>query len=198
MKFLRNSHAHFDHSGGQAKLKTDTGAIVVSSEGDRLALEKGIYPGSENVAALKFPPVRVDRIILDGDQITLGGVTMTAHITPGHTKGCTSWSWPVTDQGVTHTAIDFCSASVAANRLAPNPQYPGIVEDYRKTFAKVKTIKADVFLAPHAEFFGLAAKRDRIVEGKPNPFIDPAAFHAFVAGQETAFEATLARQQAAK
>jgi metallo-beta-lactamase class B len=198
VKILLNSHAHFDHSGGLAKVKADTGARLIASEGDRYALEKGVYPGSEDVAAMGAPPVVVDEIVADGGTVSLGGVTLTAHITPGHTQGCTTWTWPVTDaRGGEHTAVNFCSASVAANRLAPDPQYPGIVEDYRTTFAKVKTFDGDVFLAPHGEFFRLAEKRALINEDGDNPFVEPGAFHAFVAGQERAFEAELARQQEA-
>lgn len=196
VKILLNTHAHYDHSGGMAKLKADTGAIVISSAGDRFALEHGVYPGWEDRRNLDFPPVVVDSVIPDGGQVKLGGVVLTAHVTPGHTAGCTTWTWPVTDvDGKTHTAVDFCSASVAANRLAPNPQYPGIVADYRSTFEKVKTFDGDVYLSTHAEFFGMPQKRAKMAEGGPNPFIAPGAFHAFVALQQKAFEEELARQQ---
>ncbi len=198
IKILLNSHGHFDHSGGLAKLKADTHARLVSSEGERYALEKGVYPGSESSKGLSFPPVAVDQIVADGGKIALGGVTFTAHITPGHTKGCTTWTWPVKDKdGSNHNVVVFCSASVAANRLAPNPQYLGIVEDYRATFAKVKTFDGDVFLAPHSEFYDMAGKREKLDRPGANPFIAPGAFHAFVAGQEAAFNTTLAQQQQA-
>jgi metallo-beta-lactamase class B len=197
IKYLLNTHSHFDHSGGLAKLKADSGATFVASQGDRYALENGVYEGSENQASLKFPAIKVDRVIADGGKLTLGGVTLTANITPGHTKGCTTWTWQVREAGKTLNVVDFCSASVAANRLAPNPQYPGIVEDYRKTFARAKSIKGDVFLAAHGDFFDLAGKKARVGPGKPNPFIDPTGFASFVARQEQGFNAELARQQAA-
>jgi len=203
VKILLNSHAHFDHSGGLAKVKADTGAQLMASEGDREALEKGVYVGSENIHAMDFPAVKVDRVVGDGDKVELGGVTLTAVMTPGHSKGCTGYLLPVKDAGVAHTAFFFCSASVAANRLAansqyPGPQYPGIVADYRRTFAKLKTIKADVYLAPHAEFFDLDGKRARIAPGKPNPFIDDGELARAIPPFEKAFDAALAAQEAKK
>jgi metallo-beta-lactamase class B len=198
VKILLNSHAHFDHSGGLAKLKADTGATLMAGAGDRYALEKGVYAGSEDVRAYDSPPVKVDRVLNDGDKVTLGDVTLTARLTPGHTAGCTSYLLPLTADGKPHTAFFFCSASVAANRLAPNPQYPGIVADYRKTFALLKTINADVYLAPHAEFFDLEGKRAQMAPGKPNPFVKPGELQHAVGQFETAFDASLAKQEAAK
>jgi metallo-beta-lactamase class B len=198
VKILLNSHAHFDHSGGLAKLKVDTGAQMVASAGDKDALEEGVYPGWEQNHALDFPPVKVDRVIGDGDKVTLGSVTLTARILPGHTAGATAYLMPVTEAGVRHEVIFFPSASVAANRLAPNPQYPGIVADYRKTFARLKTIDADVYLAPHAEFFDLQSKRAAMGPGKPNPFVKPGEFQAAVATFEKDFDAALAKQETAK
>ncbi len=198
VKILLNSHAHFDHSGGLARLKADTGALLAASEGDREALERGVYIGSEDIHAMDFPAVKVDRVLHDGDKVELGGVALTTVITPGHTKGCTDYLLPVQDSGVAHTAFFFCSASVAANRLAPHPQYPGIVDDYRKTFARLKTIKADVYLAPHAEFFDLDAKRARMAPGKPNPFIDKGELARAIPPFEKAFDAALAAQEGRK
>ena len=193
VKILLNSHAHFDHAGGLAKLKADTGAILVASAGDRPALEHGVYPGWESRRDFDFPPVKVDRVIGDGESVVLGGVQLTAVLTPGHSAGCTSYSMTVHDKGVAHQVLFFCSASVAANRLAPDPQYPGIVQDYRRTFAKLKAIKADILLAPHAEFFDLAARRARL--GAPtNPFIDPAALPRLTAAMEAEFNRQLAIQ----
>ncbi len=196
IKILLNSHAHFDHSGGLAKLKADSGAALYASAGDKDALEKGDYPGWEEKTEFNFPPVKVDRVLKDGDKVSLGGVDLTAVATPGHSAGCTSYLLPVTDAGVKHTAFFFCSASVAANRLAPNPQYPDIVADYRRTFARLKTIDADVFLAPHAEMFGLLAKRAALKPGQPNPFVKPGEVHTVAGAFEKAFDASLAKQEA--
>jgi metallo-beta-lactamase class B len=196
VKIVLNTHAHFDHSGGIAAVKRSTGARLFASAGDREALERGVYIGSEDRTEFNAPPVKVDSIIPDGGTVTLGGVTLTANITPGHTAGCTSWTMPVTSDGQRHSAIFFCSASVAANRLAPRPQYPGIVNDYRRTFAKFRTIDADVFFAAHSELFDLQAKRARLSSGGPNPFIDAGALRRTVAMFEADFEKELARQQA--
>lgn len=200
VKVLLNTHAHFDHAGGLADLKRDTGAKLAASAGDRLALETGKYIGSEDVTAFDFAPVKVDRVLRDGDQVTLGGETLTAHVTPGHTAGCTTWTFPVAIGGQRHEAVLYCSTSVAANRLvsrSKGPQYPGIAADYETSFAKLRTLKADVFLAPHAEQFGMPAKRAKLAAGGPNPFIDPGMLPATIAASEAAFRQDLAKQQEA-
>ncbi len=194
VKILLNTHAHFDHAGGLAALRRNTQARLFSSAGDRDALERGVYAGAEDRQAWRFPPVAVDSVIADGGTVTLGGVTLTANITPGHTAGCTSWTLPVMADGARHTAIFFCSASVAANRLAPNPQYPGIVADYRRTFERLRAMDADVFFAAHTELFDLNGKRQRLRDGAPNPFIDRTALKTLAATLSTEFEAELARQ----
>ena len=200
VKVLLNTHAHFDHTGGLAELKRDTGAKMAASAGDKAALETGTYTGSEEVTAFNFAPVNVDRVLKDGDTVRLGGAVLTANVTPGHTAGCTTWTFPVTVDGVLRQALIYCSTSVAANRLvskARGPQYPGIVENYRKTFARLKTMKADIFLAPHAEQFDLAEKRAKLAAGGPNPFIDPGELARAVAQSEVDFNRDLARQEAA-
>ncbi len=193
-KILLNSHAHLDHSGGLAELKSITGAQLVASEGDQSALEGGFYLGSEDDTALNAPPVTVDRIIAEGEQVTLGGITLTAHITPGHTRGCTSWMMDVAQGGASYQTLFFCSATVAANRLIGPPQYEGIVDDYRMTFALTRDWTPDVFLANHAEFFGMAEKREKQLAGDPAAFVDREAFGLYMSRLETAFETALQAQ----
>lgn len=196
VKFLLNTHAHMDHAGGLARLQRDSGAVMVASEADRAALEAGRV-GYGPSADWAFPPVRVDRIITDGETLTLGGVTLTALVTAGHTRGCTSWSMDVRGaDGAPHRAFFHCSATVAGNSLVP-PAYPGIVENYRETFARVRGIEADVFLPNHDTFFDLAAKRDRQRAGDANAFVDAGALERFNAELEANFEAELARQTSA-
>ena len=143
---------------------------------------------------MKAPPVAVDRIIAEGEQLTLGDVTLTAHITPGHSRGCTTWTMPVVQDGKSYQALFFCSATVAANRLIGPPQYEGIVADYRKTFAMARDWKPDIFLANHPEFAGLAKKRARQQAGDPLAFVDREGFPAMMAKLEQAFEAALQKQ----
>lgn len=197
IKYLLNTHAHFDHAGGFAEMKKDTGAQMVSSAADKPLLEGGYYPGQENDAELKFPPVKVDRVVGQGDKVTIGKVTLIAHMTPGHSPGCTTWTTVTREKRWNHTVVFFCSATVAANRLVGNVTHPGIVDDYRKTFQVAKGIIADVFLAPHPEMFKMDDKRPLIGKYGVNPFIKAGEFHAFVREAEKAFNEGLAKQQAA-
>lgn len=207
IKYLLNTHAHFDHTGGFAELKKDTGAQMIASAADKPLLEGGYYPGQENEAVLKFPPVTVDRIVGQGDKITIPDpvgkgrakrdLTLVAHMTPGHSPGCTSWTTVTREKKWNHTVVFFCSATVALNRLAGNPTYPGIVDDYKKTFAISKGIIADVFLAPHPEMFKMEEKRPNIGKFGVNPFIKAGEFHAFVRDAEKAFDDGLGKQKAA-
>jgi metallo-beta-lactamase class B len=200
VKILLNSHAHFDHSGGLAKLKQDTGATLAAMEGDVSALEGGFYLGSEDSKTMGAPPVKVDRVLKDGDTVKVGDFTLTAHLTPGHSRGCTSWGATLGEGGKWYEALVFCSATVAANRITPPLQYEGIVEDYRKTFVKTKEMKVDIPLAPHPEFFQLLQKSAK-AKADPkgtNPFIDPGAFQALMSKLESDFERTLKERSAAK
>ena len=194
VKILLNSHAHLDHSGGLAELKELTGATLLASEGDRSALEGGFYLGSEDDASMGAPPVKVDRIIADGETVTLGHVTLTAHLTPGHTRGCTSWTMDAHQGRKPYKTLFFCSASVAANRLVGPPQYPGIAADYRKTFAITRDWKPDIFLSNHPEFFGMAEKQEKLAAGDPLAFVDDSGFPRFIGKMELWFEAALEKQ----
>ena len=144
-----------------------------------------------------FPPVKVDRTVREGDTVTLGDVKITARETPGHSPGCTSWEFSVKDGDATRSVLIFCSGTVALNRLVTNPTYPGIVADYRKTFARAKDMKVDVLLAPHPEMYKMQEKRAKLADGAPNPFVNPGEFNAYAATLEKAFEEGLAKQTAA-
>ncbi len=196
IKYLINTHAHMDHTGGLAQIKNDSGGQLISGEKDKPLLEGGYYPG-QNDEFLKFPPVKVDRVVHEGDTVTLGNITLTAHETPGHTPGCTSWTTTAKDGDATRSVIFFCSATVALNKLVTNPTYPGIIDDYKKTFAWSKAIHPDVLLAPHPEMYDMPGKRAKIADGAPNPFVRPGEFNAFCDDLDKQFVASLEKENAA-
>jgi metallo-beta-lactamase class B len=197
VKYLLNSHAHVDHAGGLAGLQRATGARLIASAADRPILEAGriAFGPSKD---MPFPAIRVNRIIGDGGKVALGGVTLTAHLMPGHTPGCTSWSMKVKGaDGATHTALFHCSATVAGQTLVPE-SWPGMIAAYRHTFAKGRAIRADIFLANHDNFFDLHEKRQRQLAGDANAFVDARALEEFSIAMEKAFDTELAKQQAAR
>ncbi len=188
VKFLLNTHAHFDHAGGLAALHRATGAPLAVSAPDAAVISSG---------AASLPAVPVARILADGDSLTLGALTLTAHLTPGHTKGCTTWTLPVPSGGSVLHVLFFCSASVVAP-LVHNAAYPSIADDYRRTFAAARLLPCDVFLAPHPFQFQMEEKLARRAPGAPNPFIDPAEFPRYLAQAQADFERELKAQSAAR
>lgn len=197
IKILLNSHAHMDHSGGLAELKALSGAQMIASEGDRSALEGGFYLGSEDDTRLNAPPIKVNVGFSDDFTLEHGGVALTAKLTPGHSRGCTSWMMDVEQGGETRQVLFFCSATVAANRLVGPPQYEGIVDDYRRTFAITKDWQPDIFLSNHPEFFGMKEKRAAQKAGDPLAFVDREGFPAMMIRLEAAFKAALQKQKGA-
>lgn len=196
VKYLLNTHGHYDHAAGLAGLKRASGAVMVSSVADRRYLEAGRVDHGPTMDA-PFPPVRVDRTVGDGDAITLGGTTLTAHLTPGHSPGCTSWSLMARDsRGIPRKVFLHCSASLGGQSLIP-PAYPGMADNYRASFAKVRGMQADVFLANHDIFFGLHDKRARQLAGDRDAFVDPSELQRFNTAMEKGFLKALAEQQAA-
>ncbi len=187
VKYLLNSHAHYDHCGGLADLKKHSGAQMIASKLDAAVLNTG------NGQFAAFLAVHVDRVIGDNQTVKLGGVTLTAHLTPGHTKGCTTWTMPVMESGKTYQVVFYCSTSVV-DKLVNNPAYPNIVSDYEHCFAELRKMPAYVFLAPHAQFFDLDEKRKQLEAGKRDAFIDPAAMSKFVDESERDFRAELAKE----
>jgi metallo-beta-lactamase class B len=197
IKYILNTHAHFDHTGGFAEIKKDTGAQLVAGLRDKSLLETGTYPGDEQNTDIGFPPVKVDRTVTEGDKVTLGDTTLTAHATPGHSPGCTSWEMTVKDGPTDRQVLFFCSGTVALNRLVGNPTHAGIVEDYKSTYASIKAMKIDVLLGPHPEVYNMQAKRAQMKDGAPNPFVNPGELPAYAATLEADFDKALAKQTAA-
>ena len=190
VKILLNSHEHLDHAGGLAELKKSTGAQLVAMEAEVSTLASGS----------SFPAVTPDRVIHDGDTVMLGGATLTAHLTPGHTRGCTTWSMVTEDAGKSYNVVFVGSASVLPNyKLIDRPgdpaTYPGIEADYEKTFRVLKSLPCDVFLAAHGSFYSLAEKRKVMLTNPPqNPFVDPWGYRAYINRAEAAFQAELQRE----
>ncbi len=161
IKILLNSHAHYDHAGALAQLKRDTGAKLLASAGDRPALEKGVHVAESAYGAFTFPPVKVDGVLVDGQPVRLGTISLTPVITPGHTPGCTGWATTVTEGGRALHVFFPCSATVAGNKLIGNRTYPGIVGDYRRTFRRLRQVRADVILTPHPEWADVLGRERR-------------------------------------
>ncbi|MEW6643065.1 MAG: subclass B3 metallo-beta-lactamase [Pseudomonadota bacterium] len=198
VKIILNNHAHIDHAGAMAQIKRDSGAAVYASAADRSALEHGRHEGDSEYAHLTFPPVAVDRVIADGETLTLGDIRLTATLTPGHTKGCTTFAMPVIDGGRTLQVVFPCSITVAGNVLVGNKSYPGIAADFENSFAKLAAMKADVVLTGHpeaADVFGRAAK---LKAGDKDAFVDPALLGRLVGKAKADFAKTLKKEQAEK
>lgn len=195
VKILLNTHAHIDHAGGLAQLKADTKAKLYAAKGDEEGLEKGVHVGDSEYGGASFPSVKVDRTIKDLQVVKLGEVAITAHITPGHTRGCTTWTLPVVERDRPLNVTFYCSTSVAGNVLLGNRAYPQILADYETSFAKLRAIPTDVFLPNHPEFADLAGKRRRQMRGEPTPFVDPAEMGRFIDASQAAFDQELAKQE---
>jgi metallo-beta-lactamase class B len=192
VKRLISDHAHDDHVGALAKIKQDTGAEFFASAGDRWALEHGRVRGDTNYKPKPFAPIKVDRVVRDGEAIQLGDVTLTAHLTPGHTPGCTSWSTTVQDQSRHLNVLFLCSITVAGNILIGNHAYPEIASDYRATFRRLKTMQADVVLPSHPDLADVLEREARREAGEADAFIDAQALPSLVAHFSVAFETALA------
>lgn len=188
VKYLLNTHAHFDHAGGLAELKRRSGAIMVASAGDAAALRAG---GPE------MPAVEVGRVIEDGGTVSLGGTTLTANVTPGHTKGCTTWTATTKEGERTYRVVVNCSITVV-ERLVGNTAYPGIVSDFERTFTRFRQLQGDVFLSSHPSAFRMEEKLKTKRAGAPNPFVNPEELARFVDDAERAFRAELKKQQTSR
>jgi len=197
IKWLLNSHAHFDHAAGLARLKRDSGAKLAVMDADARAIATGRPPSVVNYGLVTFPAALVDRVLHDGDTVTLGGITLTAVKTPGHTAGCTTWTMPVSDGKRTLNVMFPCSLTVAGNDLVDNPGYRGIVDDFRRSFARLASMQADVLLPAHPDQIGLLSRRDEAKRGNADAFVKPADLQNVVAGARRAFDAELERQRGA-
>lgn len=186
-KILLISHAHSDHDEGVGLIKGETGARLMVMDADAPAVES-TTPGR--------PGAHVDRLLHDGDTVELGGSRLTAYLTPGHTKGCTTWTMQVHEGARTLNAVIIGSPNVNPGYvLVGNKDYPQIAQDYVKTFKVLKGLPCDLFLGAHGAYFGMKAKYEKAKAGEANPLIDPEGYKAYVSEREATFEKEWKRQQ---
>ena len=199
-KILLISHAHWDHCAGSAAVKELTGAKYMVMDADVPEIQAGgkgnfLYGDSPTS---RYQPTKVDRILHDGDEVQLGGTVLVAHLTPGHTKGTTTWTMKIVDAGKTYNVVIVGSPNVNAGyKLVNNALYPQIASDYERMFRVLKSLPCDIFLGAHGSYYGMEAKYARMKEGGPNPFIDPEGYKSYVAEREETFRAEWAKQKAA-
>ncbi len=186
IKIVLGSHAHNDHQEGDALIKQLTGAQVMAMEQDVPALQN-MKPGG------KVHPI--DRVLHDKDTIQLGGVNLTALLTPGHTKGCTTFTMKAQEAGKAYDVVIGCGYGAGGRALVDNKEYPEVIEDYARTYKVARTLHADVFLGSHGHHYGLMEKLSR--RGKDsNPFIDAATLPKHVQAYEKEYQQELAKQRA--
>jgi metallo-beta-lactamase class B len=200
IKILLISHAHWDHDAGSAEVKKLTGAKYMVMDADVPVIESG---GRKDFHYGKspddwYPPTKVDRVLHDGSEVRLGGTVLVAHLTPGHTKGCTTWTMKVGDGGKTYNVVIVGSPNLNPGcNLVNDPAYPHIAEDYKKTFRVLKSLPCDIFLGAHGSYYGMLAKYARLKQDGAKAFVDPEGYKAYVADREQAFRAELAKQSKA-
>jgi metallo-beta-lactamase class B len=200
VKILLISHAHWDHDAGSAEVKKLTGAQYMVMGADVPVIESGGKADFQygNNAGMLYPPTKVDRVLHDGDEVRLGDAVLTAHLTPGHTKGCTTWTLKVHDAGKSYDVVIVGSPNVNPGfKLVNNPQYPNIAADYEKTFRVLKQLPCDIFLGAHGSYYNMEEKFPKLKNGGANPFVDPEGYRSFVSEKEQAFKSELEKQSAA-
>ena len=199
IKILLISHSHDDHDAGSAEVKRLTGARYMVMDGDVAVVESG---GAKDFAYPKnlYPVTKVDRVLHDGDEVRLGDAVLVAHKTPGHTRGCTTWTMRAMIDGKPRDVVIVGSWNVNPGfRLVDQPgkpaSYPGIAADYEHTFVVLKKLPCDVFLGAHGAYFDMLEKLDRMKADGESVWIDPDGYRAAVTERELAFKEELKRQQ---
>jgi metallo-beta-lactamase class B len=198
IKVLLNSQAHYDHTGGLRAIRELSGGRMMAGARDRELLERGGRGDFAFGDRLLFPEVPVDRGLEDGDEISLGGITLLVRLTPGHTQGTTTYLTTVEENGRRYQVVFAGSLSVNPGvRLANPPSYEGIAEDYRRSIDLLEVQEPDVFLAAHGGAFGLRDKAERLRKGlTPNPFIESARYRIWLEQAKAAYQKRLAGDRA--
>ncbi len=197
IKILLISHAHYDHCAGSAMIKRLTGAKYMVMEGDVDVVESGGKSDFQygNDPESLYPGTKVDRVLRDGDEVKLGDTILTARLTPGHTKGCTTWTMKVNDGSKPRDVVIVGSPNVNPGyKLVGSTVYPRMAEDFERTFKVLKSLSCDYFLGAHGSYFDLETKYPQFKTGKPAAFIDPASYRNYVTEREQAFRRELRKQ----
>ena len=198
VKILLISHAHWDHNAGSAMIKKLTGAKYMVMDADVDVVESGGKSDFQygNDPNSLYPPTKVDRVLRDGDEVKLGNALLTARLTPGHTKGCTTWTMKVKDGEKTRDVVIVGSPNVNPGyKLVGNAVYPRMAEDFERTFQVLKSLSCDYFLGAHGSYFDMETKYAQLKAGKTAAFIDPEGYKNYVADRERAFRSELAKQK---
>jgi metallo-beta-lactamase class B len=196
VKLLLNSHAHYDHCGAFAEVRRRTGARILASDADAEQMKRGGLGDFAYGDDYHFEAFTPDGRVQDGERVQLGDVSLLATLTPGHTRGCTTWSTRIEDGGTARDVVFLCGLVVSPFKLTNNPVYPAVAEDERRSIARVRALKADVFLAAHGFWFDLTGKAKRLARSRvPNPFIDPGALGRHLAEVEKDLDEALAAQE---
>jgi len=194
VKYILASHAHSDHVAGHALLKKITGAKVLVMEGDDKVIASG-GKGQYLYTKSRWKPCKVDKVLKDKDVVKIGSLKLIARKTPGHTPGCTTWTWPLKAGTKTHNVVIIGSPNVNPGyQLVNNKAYPKIAKDFAQTFKVLKGLKCELFLGAHGAYYGLDAKFPNLKKGKKNAFIDAAGYKKYVLFKEMAYLKTLKLQ----
>jgi metallo-beta-lactamase class B len=199
VRIILSSHAHGDHVEGQGLMQELTGARVFAMEGDASVISSG--GEGQYLYKDRWRPCRVDRVLKDGDKITLGGTTLVAHLTPGHTRGCTTWTMTAMDNGKPRQVVIIGSPNINPGyQLVNNRDYPEISDDFARTFKILKSLPCDIFLGAHGSYYGMESKYAELKANysSSNPFIDPDGYRAYVEDHEKTYLNTLKKQQNGK
>jgi metallo-beta-lactamase class B len=199
-KILLISHAHWDHDAGSAMIKKMTGATYMVMDADVPVVESGGKTDFQygNSPTALYRPTKVDRVLHDRDEVRLGGTVLVAHLTPGHTKGCTTWTMKVTEGGKTYNVVIVGSPNVNPGyNLVANAAYPQIAEDYERMWRVLKSLPCDIFLGAHGSYFGLEEKYPLLKDGAANSMVDPDGYNKFIDEKEQDFRTELAKQKLA-
>jgi len=197
VKILLNGQAHSDHVAGQAAIERMTGAKIYSSAREVAVLETGGKADPRWGREQTYPPVKVDHVVRDLEEVTLGGTTLVAHMTPGHSIGCTTWTMKVSEGGRTYNVVFVGGTTINPGvEFVRHPTYPGIAEDFARTFQVLRSLPCDVFLGAHGGYYGMTAKYEKMKSGAAvNPFIDPQGYRAFIDRSERTFREKLAQEK---